>query len=209
MARPFIPAPNAASVELIYTSALQVYENRLHVFKGEPYTLTELQALRSLVDNWDSTSWKLARNAGSVLTRIKCRALDEVGSPVDEYQLPSPRGGTSGGAALPLSNTWCVKLVTERAGRSYRGRLYTVAMDAAMLGAGAQSVTLTFANNVVASLEALRTALDGVSQKLCIVSYMKDKSWRDTAEITAVSHITYSDLNVDSQRRRLVGRGRT
>lgn len=208
-ARPFIPVANCASIELIYSTGGLVFENVLHIQKGSDYSLADLQAVRTIVDNWDNTTWKAYRGGAYSLTRIKTKALHSASAPFEEYQLATPRTGTDAAATLPPHNTWCVKLASNLAGRSYRGRLYTVGMTTGMLLTGSVQVNTTYANGVVTALNTLKTNLNTGGHTLVVVSYRADKAWRAAGVATAISTITYADLNIDSQRRRLAGRGRT
>lgn len=210
MSRPFIPVPNVCSVELIYTVGGFVMENVLHVQGGTPFDLDGLKAVRGLVDSWDNTSWKNLRSTSVYLSRIRTKALDDLGSPTEDYALPSPRQGGLTNAPTALNATFAIKLSTGLTGRSYRGRLYLPGLVAPDITNG---VTLlqARADAAVTSLNLLISTLiaHSPSWKLCVVSYMTNHNWRATGVATSISNAVYTDLNVDSQRRRLAGRGRT
>lgn len=207
MSRPFIPAPNCASIELIYSNVGETNENVLHVQKGSPYSLADLSALRALVNTWDLSTWSNWRSSNASLYRIRTKALDTASSPIEDYYLPSPRVGTPGIGQATLSSAYAVKLATGRAGRSYRGRIYVGNLYGGFIS-DAGHVTTAFSNGVVAALNTLRTTLAGSGHTLVVVSYRADKAWRAVAEVTAITGAVAVDLNLDSQRRRLPGRGR-
>jgi|SRR5690348_1304256 len=207
MSRPFIPAPNCASIELIYTNAGSTIENVLKVQKGAPYTLADLQALRGIVDNWDNTSWKTIRPSTTVLNRIRTRALDTNSSPTEDYNLPAPRAGAIAGTPYPPNATWAVKLATGHQGRSFRGRLYFPGLTSAFQGTDANHIALGSANAVLTSLNLLLTQLATGGHTLGVLSYSNNKAFRTTALFTPATSWVAVDLNFDSQRRRLAGRG--
>lgn len=207
MSRPFIPVPNAVSIELIYTSAGVTLENVLHAYKGSPYSLADIQALRAIIDAWDNTSWKVARPVGIVLTRIRIKGLDTLGSPFEDYALPAPRAGTLAGAQYPNSVCLAVKANSNRTGRSYRGRIYAPCGSIAWAGTTSNDIVAAGANAVVGFLNTLITNLAAAGHTLCVVSYRGDKAWRAEGLKTAIVNWSVVDYHWDSQRRRLTGRG--
>jgi hypothetical protein len=207
MPRPFIPAPNCASIELIYAIPQAVAENIIHVQKGSPYSAGDLAALRTLIDNWDNTSWKTTRHAAASLSRIRTKALDSVGSAIEDYALPVPRVGTSGAASLPNNVTACIKLATGKTGRSFRGRLYVVGVGVSNLITGSQSLTGTYAAAVLNSLTTLKTNLLAAGHTLGVLSYRANGAWRSTALFTPATGWVWADVICDSRRNRLPGRG--
>lgn len=207
--RPFIPAPNTASVELIYMNGSLVIENVLHVYKGSPYVLADLTAVRTIFDAWDLATWKAQRSEGWLLTRIKSKALDTAIAPVEDFPLPAPRIGAQSGQQFPPSATFAVKLSSGLTGRSSRGRLFVPGLTAAMSPQPCTFLYAANANGIVAALNTLKGNLAAGGHTLCITSYSHDKAWRATAVNYAVTGISYSDLSVDCQRRRLAGRGRS
>jgi hypothetical protein len=193
-------------VEFIYSNAGETNENVIHVYKGSPFTLAQLQALRAVCNTWDSTDNLSMRCSAATLTRIRTKALDTNSSPTEDFTLPTPRAGTGSGAALPLNACLCLKVATGLAGRSYRGRWYAGNLGAAMLvDAGHTNVATVAA--YASHLTNLLTALATGGYTWCITSYRNNKAWRTTAVNTAVTTILGVDVAIDSQRRRLVGRG--
>lgn len=207
MPRGFIPVPNTASVELIYTSNTELVENVFHVSKGSPYSLADLQALRGVVNTWDATTWYQSRSTGVTLNRIRTRALDTASSPTEDYSLPTPRAGSQAGVLLPNNVTFCFKLPTGTSGRSYRGRWYMVGLTHNFLGTTSNLIGAVAANNLLTWLNALPTALTAAGHTLSVVSYYHNGAWRAVGVSTPALPFVYVDLALDSQRRRLTGRG--
>jgi len=208
MSRPFIPAPNCVSIELIYYSFVAICENQLHVELAAPASLSDLQAIRAIVNTWDSGNWKNRRAAGVSLARIRTKALDTNTSPVEDFNLPTIRPGTQSNPTCPLNVTFCIKLGTGLTGRSYRGRLYAPGISISSC-VNVNTLDATEASALIASLGALNTALQAGSpaSHIVVLSYRNNFAWRTTAVPTAVTTFSYADLALDSQRRRLNGRG--
>jgi hypothetical protein len=181
--------------------------NVFNVSKGSPYSSSDLAALRGVVDSWDNVTWKGSRNTGTSLFRIKSKGLDTNSSPVDDYYLPTPRAGTIGGSSLPGNVTFAFKLATARAGRSYRGRWYLVGMSTLNFGTTTNRYDVASANAIVSWLNLLKTNLLAAGHTLIVLSYANSLAWRATAHAEPATGFVVVDYNLDSQRRRLTGRG--
>jgi len=207
MSRPFIPANNCASIELIYTTGGNITENVLHVKKSTPYSGPDLVALRNAVNAWDNAHWANLRALACQLFRIRCKALDSPASPVDDFLLTTPRGGGQSTGVMPSNVAFCIKAATGLAGRSQRGRLYVTGIaDTWVTGPGNNDVPSAFVGFWVGALNQLITDLATAGSTLVVVSYRKDHAWRVAAQATPVTLWTATDFHLDSQRRRLIGR---
>jgi hypothetical protein len=207
MSRPFIPAPNTASVEMIYNAGGQTVENVFHVRKASAYSLSDLQAVRALVLTWYASPWRNFVSGSVTLVRVRTKALDTAIAPMEDYAVTSGGAGLNvGGAASPNNVTYCIKLSTGLSGRSARGRWFFIGLNGATV-ASQVDVSSGFRDSVVGGLNTLRTNLLAGGHTMCITSYRHDKVWRTTAvNYDIVSALTV-DLHIDSQRRRLAGRG--
>lgn len=111
--------------------------------------------------------------------------------------------------AVPTSTAFSIKKLTGTLGRSYRGRWYWPMWEGSDLS-DADEVALTKAGNIVAALGAFQ---DGVETgtypcEFGIVSFQHNGAVVNPGLFTRITGWGYSDLLVDSQRRRLLGRGR-
>jgi hypothetical protein len=209
MPRPFIPAPNTALVEMVYTYGGQVIENTFHVQKSTPFTAGDLSVLANTFDTWDSTGalkWSTLRNQGCVLQQIKTKALDTISSPVFIFVLPVARAGLTASAPLPGNLSFAITLQTGLAGRSQRGRIYFPGIAAGQIsGVGSQnSLQSAVANNMVILVNNLIAAIAALSasHKLVVTSFRSGNAWRAVAQNTVVTNAAYANLVVDTQRRR-------
>jgi hypothetical protein len=207
MSRPFIPIPNTASVELIYSLFGDVVENTFSVISNAPFDLAALQSLRGAFDGWHNTNFKNVVAADTVLQRIRTRALDTASSPTEDYHLPTPRPGTAGSGSFPSNVTLAIKLATTLAGRSYRGRIYLPSICGGC-GSG-QTVTSGAAAAYQTTMTALQPALTAVNANwhICVASRYNNGAWRTVGVCTIATGWVVVNNNLDSQRRRLAGRG--
>lgn len=203
---PFIPVVNGASCELIYALAGDVSENVFHVTKGSPFTLANLQALRTAVNNWDAATGSTQRSNQAFLTRIRTKALDTNSSPMEDFTLPSPRAGAQGGFVLPPNVAFCVKLSTGLAGRSFRGRWYWGNLTTNWQ-ADAGHTSVANANALAGFLTTLIANLATAGFTMVVVSYMSGGVWRSTGLATPITTAVSVDTAFDSMRKRLPNRG--
>lgn len=205
--KPFIPAPNCASVEIFYSINGIICENVFNVNKGSPFSSSDLVALRGVVDSWDNTSWKTARGTAASVFRYRCKALDTNSSPVDDFYLTTPRAGTVSSGLLPANVSLAIKLATARGGRSYRGRWYWCGICFVHLDSNPNKMVPATVTAIVALLNTLKTNLASGGYTLGVLSYATAKAWRTTAHFEPATGYVAVDVNVDSQSRRLTGRG--
>lgn len=120
----------------------------------------------------------------------------------------APAAPVAGGIAVssePGNVSFSVSLRTGVAGRSFRGRKYIAGMPTTQrVGNVVQPV---WANDLINALNGLRSILLGINGVLVVVSRIADGLQRLEALATPVNAITVADFNIDSQRRRLTGRG--
>ena len=207
MSRPFIPIPNTASVELIYSLFGDVVENCFSVSSNTPFSFAALQDIRAQFDSWHAASFVGCLCADTVLQRIRTRALDSSAGATEDYHLPIPRGGTIGGGSFPSNVTFAIKLATGLAGRSYRGRIYMPSIcgscqSANQVTSAAQSVYLGSLQSLMANLHA-----HNANWNLCVASRYNNGAWRTVGVCTIATGWSIVNAGIDSQRRRLPGRG--
>lgn len=197
--------PNNASVELIYTLGGVVCENVFHIDFGFPPQQADLFAARLLIDSKENARLTNVRSLSVVLNRIKLRALDSPSAPVHEYTLVSPRSGIFA-AAAPNNVTFAIKATTGYAGRSQRGRWYWVGVA----GDGVVNGTTLLqarATQYVTALNNFKNDLATGGFTMTVVSFRSNKAWRSEGQALPIQSFVAVDLNLDSMRRRLVGRG--
>lgn len=120
----------------------------------------------------------------------------------------TPGTDSAGGSQLPASASLAIKKFTGTLGRSGRGRWYWPIGSSGFLVNG-NTVLSAAAVNWAAALASFQAAVEAsyTGSQMGIVSYYSAKVLRSAGLFSQITAWGASDLNVDSQRRRLPGRG--
>lgn len=190
---------------MIYSLHGQTIENVMHVEDGAGWTVTKLNNLAALFAAWWNTDLRTHLDNDISLQRIKCTDLTTQTAPTVTYTTGLPLAGTQVGNTLPNNCAAVVTFRTALRGRSYRGRVYIAGMDdanvtnSAIAAAWASAIETDFAN--------LNADLVAAGQEHVVLSRYTNKAARAAGVGTPV--VSYEvDGDMDSQRRRLPGRGR-
>lgn len=155
----------------------------------------------------------------SQISRVQSRAISQASSSAPEGQFTETSvnsGGVSEGTGAPGSVTIAVKKATLNRGRSYRGRMYVPGIPLSALSSGnADTVTSTFISNLLSALglfyaDALTadsTLMPVVVSRFSGVDPITHKPVPRTSGIKTPVAALVVNNQVDSQRRRLAGRG--
>lgn len=202
---PFIPAAGTVKVELVFSGAGGSMENVYHVRPNAAITEALLDQIVTLFDGWDDVDGSEHRSASVSLDRIVAKDVSVDDGLGVEFALPAPRPGVvTGSPVLPNNVTAAVKWTTGFTGRSRRGRTYIVGLyEGGVIGDQLESATRAA---LLADYQALLTAVTGEGWDLVVVSYCANGDWRTNALVTPISSASIEGT-VDSQRRRLLGRG--
>lgn len=195
----FVAIPGVVQVEARFTLFGQQIENVYHVGGlPSPAPVADMELIAGVFNTAVSGSMMPQMSADLIFREIFVRDLSEAGGA--EFTLattPAQPGGV--GAESAASNAaFCVALRTARGGRRYRGRKYFSGMPRTLVTADV--INTTWADQMVAFLSELIASVEAAGFFLGIVSKLLHA-------ITPIISASAVDLNVDSQRRRLVGRG--
>lgn len=204
---PFIPAERTARLELICLANEQIVENVVYIKGTEEWNSASLE---ELVDN-AITAWpnQLGDEISEGVQLSKVRATDV--SFEDSFQVEKeptePTFGSGGADILPNNVTLATKFLSGHAGRSWRGRVYNIGLYGSQVtGQAVSSVTAGNISSNWASFFGYLTDFTDNASGHVVVSYCHDGEWREVAQTTPVtSYVT--EVFIDSQRRRLTGRG--
>lgn len=122
---------------------------------------------------------------------------------IDHAVTPTPGGVAS--PSVQNNVTWCVKFNTAGRGKSFRGRNYVPGIPQESVAAN--EVGAGYAGSLVSVYNGLAGAVDLSGFAHVVVSHFTAGAPRVAGLVSAVTSCSYSDLVVDSQRRRLPGRG--
>lgn len=204
---PFQPVPFVAMVELIFDQFGQTIENTLY-FK---HTAEVAWGEGELVDlNLNITAW-WDDNLKSLVTN-QCTLREVVATDLTTATSPQISSsalidGTNITEGLPTGTTWCISFRTDLRGRSYRGRNYYIGLTE--LQVTEDSVSPTPGAAIVESYGLLQSYVDAMVPNVewVVVSREQNGVQLSNGIATTVTSVVTVDDYIDSQRRRLAGRG--
>lgn len=200
----FVPALNTVEVALQFTVESQFVYNVLHYRKETAWDEGSMIDLGTLLESWWTTYGKTTANNTVSLNLIKMRDLTTVNSLYIEYPGSLPTAGAMAGNKLPNSVTAVLSLRTGQAGRSRRGRIFLVGVEASQIANGL--LTSSARTAWVSAYGHLIDDLEAEGYHLTICSKKVGTTPRENAVLTDVTFVTVSQY-IAVQKRRLVGRG--
>jgi hypothetical protein len=200
----FIPAPNAVKVVMQYATNGGLAENVYNVVGAAPATFSDLDAIISVFEAWESGSASHSRSSSVSLTNIIATALDSDTAPQLVHPVTPPIVGSATGLALPDNVTYALKMTSSTRGRSGQGRSFWVGLTIAFT-VGDQ-IDPTQRTVLLSKMGDLQHSALVAGFPLAIVSYCHDNAWRTSAVVSEVVDIT-GDAYLDNMRKRLAGRG--
>lgn len=196
---------NTLKVEIRFNVFGQQCENVINVKLPSSPTIEVLTDVAEAVVSWWGDNGKLLVNSAVGLVAVKVTDLGETNGLSIEYTTGLPVVGTASGALAPLNVTAAIRLNTSQRGRCFTGRLFHVGIP--ILSLFDNGITADYLASLKASYEALIDLVNLVGGQVSIVSRVTGGAQRGTPVVTPVTGV-FIDPLVDSQRRRLTGRGR-
>lgn len=203
----FAPAPGVAQFNLIYKTNGGTAENVIHVHKdsGAAWTSAELNTMNIAIGAWEQATGRAQR--ASDVENIEIIARDLTVQNGTESTYGGEGFGLIAGVSAPDNVTIAIKKETGMVGRSFRGRLYWIGVPLSKLSL--DSLDGTYVTNVVAACNSLVTAINAVTGfHMCLLRGQYNGSRLDPRQEAPITKFSTVDTYIDSQRRRLVGRGR-
>lgn len=203
---PFVPAPGVTMCSIRFTLYQQLVENTVYVLEAAEFETRTPAEVAEIVGIWAGTSLISQLSVDILFREVYAVSLDSETAGVGTY---TPSGGpTAGGVpepSMPGNVTWCVQFRGDGRGRSRRGRNYVPGLPTSVINDN--QVTQSWATAVLNSYQALGSTLQTEGLQHVIVSRVADGVPRTTALLTPVTAYVGVDTTIDSQRRRLPGRG--
>jgi hypothetical protein len=204
----FVPVPFTALFEFRFLVFGQRIENTLWFTNVNEDVWSEQQALdmtNEALTHYNTVGKTLVAS-DTVFTEIVVTDMSSSTAP----QWTFPMGdivGTHTGASLPLNATYTIRFRTNGRGRSSRGRNYVPSLpEGEVVG---NTVGTAFAGDWIDYYSDLAQVMvsPGINSQHVVVSRFEDGAERTSGLVQAVTSYTVADFFVDSQRRRLSGRG--
>lgn len=208
---PFVPVALTAEVELRFLLANQRCENTLYFRKETSWTATDLNNLGLNV-----IAWWLTNMAPNISTEVElreayCTSLASATAPAATVPAGTGDAGTFAGAADANNVSLAISFRTDVRGRSARGRNYVIGLPKTEV---VQSqINGSLVDDIVAAYDVLRTAPPVPADDWVVVSRFSGVDGeghpipRAAGVVNIITAVLAVDNTVDSQRRRLPGRG--
>lgn len=200
----FIAVPNTVMVEIRAVLFGQQVENTLYFLNntGDP----DASAMEDLAN--DLFAWVATPFSDNLSTEYGFREIyvtNLTSSTSPTFALPIAGTGAVTGSSLPSSSCICMSFRTAERGRSARGRNYVSGLaEDEVTG---NTLGLTRADAIRDAYAAIPAALVTGDWTWVVVSRFTNGAPRATGVTIPVTTVTYADRFLDSQRRRLTGRG--
>jgi hypothetical protein len=190
----------------------QKVENTLYVQNESAWDATSLEELATEVAAWWNSSYSNLCSTSVQLTEVVCTDLTaETGG-----QVSVAGGGALGvvtGGKLPGNCSLAVSFRTALRGRSYRGRNYIVGIPETYMF-DTSKVADDYVAAVLDAYEGFLTAIGTAGWTWVVLSRYEGVDPdthrpipREAGVMTPVLNVVVVDKTIDSQRRRLPGRG--
>lgn len=201
----FISWPNGVQLCFDFTTAAQMWQFCLALRKsaGAP-DATDLANLTGAGETWWASHLRGFLDSTTTLRQVRATNMTVEGGAQDvEAVGTAGTGGTN--APLPIGTASVVSLRTQKRGRSYRGRTYVGGLTR---GYQTTPTELTAAGIIALGdhFIALQTALDALGFDMVVASRQHNGVITSPAELNEITAFIVDPL-LDSQRRRLAGRG--
>jgi len=171
-------------------------------FSAGPYAQSDIEALAEEVDAWvGANALNLICNEAAY-TNTHVRGLtNNLDLEADNATNAAP--GNQLGETMPNNVSFVVSHRTGLTGRSGRGRTYLWGLATVSLSANEDVFLTTFADQAVDEFEALDSFVAPIGWEHVVLSRHSGGVPRATALIIPVTQYVYTDLKVDTRRKRL------
>lgn len=204
---PFVPFSGlVAKSALIFSCFGQEIVNTLWFERVDEteWSAPALGTLNAQLKTWWETEMAQSMPNDLSLVRITSKKMDSATSLYAELFVLDTTGQNAGTVA-PLNVCLTVKFTSDLSGRSYHGRNYISAIVVTNLDGN--QIDAIWATAIVNGYAALGDYLNAVDCQHVIASTETEGEERETGVTVPVRGYSVTDYNVDSQRRRLTGRG--
>lgn len=197
----FQSVPNTAEAVINYVINGQPAINRINFESPGGYTQTEIDALAAVIDlAVDAYIMPLVMPAVNYLF-TKVRGLESA-IDLEATNATSSGTGAASGTQQAQQQSYVVKLGTGATGRSARGRFYMPPTGSANLNSP-RAVSSGYSNNCVDALADLLADAALAGWTGVITSRYTGGAARPTGVNRVITDIIASNLNIDTQRRRV------
>lgn len=203
---PFIAAPNIVELQFRYTLQGERAMNRIHVNVGAVPNAVVMSDLADAALAWWTSNVRTIVSDTLALREVYLKSLHAAIAPEVTITSGLPSSGTMTVPPLPSSVSLAVSLRSNQTGRSARGRWFWCGFAEDQVDGNI--VTGGTITSIDAALTNLKNEIDGLGHTWVVVSFFSGGVPRPGGPVYSdVVTIAVVDPVVDSQRRRLPGRG--
>lgn len=209
---PFVPVENTCLVEIRMTADNQQVENTLWCEFPTAITGPDLVSLATDLTTWWGDNIQPIMWGGVTLREIVCTDMTSETGAQGSFSTATPTTGDLDEPPLPTGTSLAISFRTALRGRAFRGRNYAVGLVKSHT-TGANTFTDALVSAYQAAYEALSAVITGAGFTWVIASRFSGVDAegkpipRAAGVTTPVTAVVITDNVVDSQRRRLPGRG--
>lgn len=200
----FVPFANCARLEARFIQEGQHVENVYHLRSAAAFTVGDMEAAAAAFVAWFDVSMQPLVASAVTLTEIVVRGLDTPTDVAISYTTGLPLVGGNVSAGLPNNVTAALKWTTALSGRSYRGRTYHIGLTESQVAGS--TIDATVRTNIQNTYLNLIGDMDTAGFTMVVASRVTAGAERVAGVATTILSC-FLDSTVDSQRRRLPGRG--
>lgn len=198
---PFVPVPNTALAELVCSLDSEIVETTLWFQREAGWDATTLNTLGAALITWWGTN--IAPHVTTAVNLLNVKATDMTSNTAAAVVVSPPAvvPGTGTGTPVPNNVAFVIKFTTAFRGRFARGRNYVFGFNEADVTAS--RINSVLADQFVDAYEALTAVETGAGCTHVVASRFANGDPRVTGFVSPVLSYSYTDLIVDTQRRRL------
>lgn len=204
----FQPAPNIGQFALRFGQANQKIENVFHCRRDAGWDSGALNEVAGVFVEWWRTSVRPFTVQSCILESCAAKDLSTLVGAAAEYTTSLPVAGGNDTQAAPLNVTCAVHWGTGTGGRSGHGRTYHIGLCNTQCGSDSRLTNAAVAE-IKDAYETLRVGLDNalLGVEFGILSRYTAGAPRPNGILYPITGVSL-EQTLDSQRRRLPGRGR-
>jgi hypothetical protein len=201
----FIPVPNCCMWELRFTLDNQQIENTLYATRDGGWDASSARNVGEALFNWWVEFMAPSLSDSLSLNSVHATDLSAADGFSTDFVPVASETGVVGGACLPNNCAICISFRTVARGRTGRGRNYIAGIPDTHVTLN----TLDAADGLayVAAYSNVDDVIADFDGTWCVVSRHLDGLPRDIGITRKITTVILTDLTIDSQRRRLPGRG--
>lgn len=202
---PFVPATNVLQTEVLQRLDGQRIENVLYFQSSQAITLAAVNTLHATIQQWIEDFLAPSRSFNLTFVGLYSTDLTTQSSPTYSTTFPAPIAGSDTDPSLPNNVALSVQFRTNARGRTSRGRNFATG-----IGEGevvANTVSTNFVNSLITAYQELFFSILTAPWTPVVLSRFENGNPRVSGLARNITGVAVVDTVVDSQRRRLPGRG--